>query len=63
MSFPSLPETIEWIRERRANCLGIAREKTGADRDGWIEDARYFEATETYLRTAAQLTKSHEGKK
>jgi hypothetical protein len=33
---------IEWLKERRANCLRIAAEKTGADRTGWEEDAAYF---------------------
>ena len=35
---------IEWLKERRSNCLRIAAEKTGQDRAGWYEDAAYFEA-------------------
>lgn len=37
--------TAEWIAERLANCQRIARMKTGKDRAGWLEDARYFEVT------------------
>lgn len=34
----------EWVLERLENCQELAAKKTGADRDGWIEDARYFAA-------------------
>ena len=37
-------EVIEWLKERRANCLRIAASKTRQDRAGWEEDAKYFEA-------------------
>lgn len=33
---------IEWLRERYANCVSIAAQKTGTDRDGWMEDAMHF---------------------
>lgn len=33
---------IEWLEERRQNCLRIAKTKTGDDRQGWLEDASYF---------------------
>ena len=38
---------VEWLTERRYNCLRIASEKTrsangNADRAGWEEDAEYF---------------------
>ena len=32
----------EWVRERLANCKRIAAEKQGIERDGWLEDVRYF---------------------
>jgi hypothetical protein len=43
---PSLTEhdVVEWLKERRANCLRIADTKTGPLRRGWLEDAEYFEA-------------------
>ena len=56
-----------WIRERCENCHAIATEKYGADRYGWLEDARYFSETlevidrlaaaerEAYERAAQQL--------
>lgn len=39
----SLPIPLkEWVQERLVNCMRLADTKTGADRDGWLEDARYF---------------------
>jgi hypothetical protein len=39
----ALPMPVEeWVAERCANALQIASTKAGKDRDGWIEDARYF---------------------
>ena len=32
----------DWLRERERNARRIAQSKSGADRDGWIEDAEYF---------------------
>lgn len=37
-------EVIEWLKERRANCLRIAASKTRQDRAEWEKDAKYFEA-------------------
>lgn len=37
-------DVVEWLKERRANCLRIASEKTGDDRRGWEQDAAYFRA-------------------
>jgi len=37
-------EVIEWLKERRSNCLRIAANKTGLVRLGWEQDAKYFEA-------------------
>ena len=38
-----LPLTIElWIQERLRTALDLVERKTGHDREGWIEDARYW---------------------
>ena len=33
---------LEWLRERYENCLNIAKQKTGEDQMGWLDDAYYF---------------------
>jgi len=37
-------DVSEWIQERLDNCHRHASTKTGKDREGWLEDARYFAA-------------------
>lgn len=40
--FPSVADTLQWIEERAAGCMRIARKSTDADRDRWIEDTAYY---------------------
>lgn len=51
--FPSVEATLGWLEERLDNCLRIARTKSGAERDGWLEDAMYFGKTLAVIRTLA----------
>lgn len=39
-------DVVEWLKERRANCLRIAAMKfdTEHERQGWFDDAAYFDA-------------------
>src|ERR1035438_10261587 len=40
---PAGPLTlVEWLIERKENCKRIAARTTGSNRDGWLEDERYF---------------------
>lgn len=39
---PDLVRT--WLSDRLTNCHRIAGQKTGADRESWLEDAAYFAA-------------------
>ncbi len=42
----------EWIKDRHANCLRIAKTKPeGFDKAGWLEDADYFQAVLERLQT------------
>lgn len=34
----------DWLAERQANCLRIARQRTGDDREGWLTDFVFFSA-------------------
>ncbi|WP_425991306.1 hypothetical protein [Afipia sp. DC4300-2b1] len=34
----------DWLAERQANCLRIARLKNGDDREGWLVDFVFFTA-------------------
>lgn len=40
---PATHQLLDWLREREANARAIAKSKTGEDRDGWLEDAIYFQ--------------------
>jgi hypothetical protein len=42
----------EWLKERYDNCVRHAEQRTGDDRDGWLEDAYYFELALTTLATS-----------
>ena|SRR5882757_70579 len=51
-----LPMTaLAWAKERYANTFDIAASRTGTDRDGWLEDARYWELIVKDLESLAAL--------
>lgn len=33
---------VDWLKERRENCLRLSATKTGEDKQGWLDDAYYF---------------------
>jgi hypothetical protein len=37
-------DLVNWMKMRKENCLILAAQRRGEDRDGWLEDAAYFEA-------------------
>lgn len=46
----SKSDVLDWLQERRANCVRIAAEKkSDDDKAGWLEDAIYFHAATKYL--------------
>jgi hypothetical protein len=42
----------QWVLERLNNAKDIAGRKIGADRLGWLEDARYYEEILTLIEKA-----------
>ena len=48
---PSIGMTLEWVRERLENSDRLASLKTGKDREGWLEDTKYWRAITEYLST------------
>jgi hypothetical protein len=48
----TIDDTIEWLVERKENCLRIAMQKTGKDREGWIEDGAKFGHAISLIRRA-----------
>lgn len=54
------PSLLDWLSERRDNCLRIANAKTGQERAGWLEDLSYFEAAIARLREIGRLTRERD---
>lgn len=48
----SINSTLAWLEERKANCIRIASQKAGEDREGWIEDGAYFAHAISLIRRA-----------
>jgi hypothetical protein len=36
-------DLLQWLEEGRDNCVELAADKSEADREGWLEDARYYQ--------------------
>ncbi len=37
-------EVVRWLEDRREYAMRVAKDKTGSDRQGWIEDGDYLGA-------------------
>lgn len=37
-------ELLDWLQERKENCLRLAKSRDERDQGGWFEDAAYFQA-------------------
>jgi hypothetical protein len=48
----SIDDTLDWLAARKENCLPLAMQKTGKDRDGWIEDGAFFGCAISLIRRA-----------
>lgn len=46
---PTRDECIAWVAERLENCERIARRKSIDTKEGWLEDALYFQTILTLL--------------
>ncbi len=44
-------DTVKWLIAREANCLRLAQYKCGNDKQGWMQDAQYFNDAHTALTT------------
>lgn len=44
----------DWLQERLDNCQRLAAQKKGKDRDGWLQDARYFAEALNAIAAAAE---------
>lgn len=50
----------DWLQERLDNCHRLASQKTGKDREGWMQDAAFFHAAIVAL--ADKAPRRHAGK-
>lgn len=48
----TIDDTLDWLEERKENCIRHAMKKTGKDREGWIEDGAYFGHAISLIRRA-----------
>jgi len=48
----TIDDTLDWLEERKANCVRLASRKSGTDRDGWIDDGAHFGHAISLIRRA-----------
>ncbi len=49
-------EIVQWLEDRRKNCLRIAELYVGKDRGGWLEDAEYLKLAIKRIRDLEDIT-------
>lgn len=54
---------LEWAQERHANTIRLAATKTGAERQGWLEDAAFWQAIIALIKVAGGVLSANDARR